>query len=155
MSQPRPYMREPWFVLLKERCQDAVQSHIARQLGVSATTLSMVLNGTGPYGDGSASTAHVADKVIHTFGRYTCPHLTADGDGVPVVITADQCRAHAHRPPPTSSPRAMQHWQACRHCPHREASAPPIERIPVPRKTARPVPVTPPSTEKEASDEAV
>jgi hypothetical protein len=133
MSQ-LPYMGEAWYALLKERCAGAVRARIAQQLGISPTTLSMVINGTGLYGTGVANTARVAERVIHTFGRYPCPHLTAEGGGAEVVITADQCRSFAHRQPPTSSPRAMQHWQACRQCPHREASAPPIDRTPVPRK---------------------
>ena len=52
-----PYMSAPWFALLRQRCEGAVQTHIARQLGISATTLNMVLNGTGPYGSGAAKTA--------------------------------------------------------------------------------------------------
>lgn len=136
----RPYMQEPWFLLLTDRCKGAVRARIAAQLGVSNTALSMVINGTGPYGDGSASTARFAERVVHTFGRYACPHLTAEAGGEECVITADQCRGYAHRPPPTGSPRAMQHWQACRQCHHREASAPPVEKPPVPRKTARPSP---------------
>lgn len=133
----RPYMQEPWFLLLTDRCKGAVRARIAAQLGISNTALSMVMNGTGPYGDGSASTTRFAERVVHTFGRYACPHLTAEAGGEECVITADQCRGYAHRSPPTGSPRAMQHWQACRHCHHREASAPPIEKTPVPRKTAR------------------
>lgn len=133
----RPYMAEPWFGLLKSRCEGAVQAQVARQMGVSSTTMSMVLNGTGPYGDGSASTARIADRVLHTFGRYECPHLTSEASGDSVVISADQCRGYAHRPAPTGSPRDMQHWQACRQCGHREASAPPVEKPPVPRKASR------------------
>lgn len=145
----RPYMQEPWFLLLTERCKGAVRARIAAQLGISNTALSMVVNGTGPYGDGSASTARFAERVIHTFGRYACPHLTSEAGGEECVITADQCRGYAHRPPPTGSPRSMQHWQACRQCHHREASAPPVEKTPVPRKTARPTPA------KEVSSDAV
>ena len=144
------YMQEPWFALLKSRCEGAVQGHVARQLGVSGTTLSMVLNGTGPYGNGSASTGRIANKVIHTFGRYACPHLTSESGGEEKVITADQCRIYAHRPAPVGSPRDMQHWQACRQSPHREASAPPPEKVPVPRKNSR---LNPPH--QEASSEAV
>ncbi len=110
---PPSYMQEPWFALLKSRCVGAVQAHIAKALGISATSLSMILNGTGPYGEGKASTARIAERVI----------------------TAEQCRSIAHRLPPTGSPRDMQHWQACRKCPHLEASAPPVERDPIPRKT--------------------
>jgi hypothetical protein len=40
-----------------------------------ATTLSLVLNGGGLYGSGRASTERIAERVIHTYGRYICPHL--------------------------------------------------------------------------------
>jgi hypothetical protein len=130
------YMQADWYLLLQQRCQGAVQGQIAKALGISGTALSMVLNGTGPYGDGSASTVRIADRVRHTYGRYVCPHLTEESGGEPQDVTAEQCRAYAHCPPPTGSPRAMQHWQACRQCAHRAASAPPVERTPVPRKRA-------------------
>ena len=132
---PPSYMQEPWFALLKSRCVGAVQAHIAKALGISATSLSMILNGTGPYGEGKASTARIAERVTHTYGRYVCPHLTEEEGGIERVITAEQCRSIAHRLPPTGSPRDMQHWQACRKCPHLDASAPPVERDPIPRKT--------------------
>lgn len=143
----RPYMQEPWYALLMSRCAGGVtRTLIAKQLGLSSTTLSMVINGTGPYGDGRASTAKFADRVVHTFGRYACPHLTEQA-GESRVITAEECRAFAHCEPPTGRPRAMQHWQACRKCPHAAASAPPIERAPAPRKV---IPIQP----QEASDVA-
>lgn len=126
------YQREPWFALLKERASmpGAVRANIARQLGISPAALSQVLNGSGAYGSGAASTARIADRVQHTFGRYACPHLTAEAGGTACVITAEQCRAFAHRPVPTASPRDMQHWQACQRCTHRAASAPPVLREP-------------------------
>lgn len=129
------YMQEPWFALLMERAQrpDSVRARMARQLGISAAALSQVLNGSGCYGDGKASTGRIAEKVVHTFGRYLCPHLTAESSGEEQVITAEQCRAFAHRDAPISSPREMQHWQACRQCVHREASAPPVARALQPR----------------------
>ena len=137
----REYMQEGWYSLLRTRCTGAVQASIAKQLGISAVALSMVLNGKGPYGEGKARTDHIADKVIHTFGRYICPHLTEESAGEEKVITAEQCRAFAHRFAPTGSPRDMQHWQACRKCPHREASAPPVAREPIPRKPKSFIPI--------------
>lgn len=130
-----PYMAQPWYALLTARCSSAgvLRKDIAAQLGISPVTLSMVLNGSGPYGDGTAQTRAIAERVEHTFGRYVCPHLTAEA-GQETRITADECRAYAHRDAPPSSPRAMQHWQACRACAHRQASAPPVARPPVPRK---------------------
>lgn len=138
------YMQEPWFALLQSRTQGVPRSQVAKQLGISGAMLSQVLNGSGEYGKGKASTARIADKVLHTFGRYTCPHLTEEAGGEPQAITAEQCRSFAHREPPTGSPRAMQHWQACRRCHHREASAPPVLREAKPRPRVIPIAVQQP-----------
>ena len=89
-------MNEPWFAFLKTRAQGLRRTQIAQQLGISPAALSQVLNGSGEYGKGTASTARIADKVVHTFGRYACPHLTEEAGGdQEVVVTADQCREAA------------------------------------------------------------
>ena len=103
-----PYMSESWFELLQKRTEGQKRTQVAKTLGISPATLSQVLNGSGEYGKGTASTARVADKVVHTFGRYVCPHLTEEAGGVSQEVTADQCRAHAHRSAP-STPRAACH----------------------------------------------
>ncbi|WP_314971749.1 hypothetical protein [Comamonas testosteroni] len=138
------YQSEPWFAMLSNRVQQpgAVRAQVARQLGISAAALSQVLNGSGCYGDGTAKTDRIADKVVHTFGRYSCPHLTAESGGDDQVITAEQCRAYAHREAPTSSPREMQHWQACRQCKHRDASAPPVVRPLKARGSRKVIPIS-------------
>ncbi|MDD2711392.1 MAG: hypothetical protein PHU77_00590 [Simplicispira sp.] len=136
------YQSEPWFALLGSRTEGTPRSHVARQLGISPAALSQVLNGSGKYGTGEASTAHIAERVVHTFGRYHCPHLTEEAGGEKQVVSAVQCRAFAHRPAPTGSPRDMQHWQACRQCPHRVASAPPVPREAIPR-TPKSTSITP------------
>ena len=138
------YQSEPWFAMLSSRVQQpgAVRAHIAKQLGISAAALSQVLNGSGCYGNGTAKTDRIADKVVHTFGRYSCPHLTAESGGDDQVITAEQCRVFAHREAPTSSPREMQHWQACRQCKHRDASAPPVLRVLKTRGSRKVIPIT-------------
>lgn len=132
----KPYMEQPWFALLAQRCNGAgvLRKDVAAQLGISPVTLSMVLNGSGPYGDGTAQTRSIAERVEHTFGRYVCPYLTGEA-GNEVCVTATECRGFAHREAPPATPRAMQHWQACRQCAHLGASAPPVVRVPVPRKT--------------------
>ena len=147
------YQTEPWFLMLSDRVQQpgAVRAHIARQLGISAAALSQVLNSSGCYGNGTASTSRIAEKVVHTFGRYACPHLTAEAAGEDQVITAEQCRAFAHREAPTSSPREMQHWQACRQCKHREASAPPVPRALQPRGSRKVIPITTAQEDSNAS----
>lgn len=132
MSPALAYMSEPWFALLQSRTEGQQRTQVAKQLGISAGALSQVLNGSGEYGKGTASTARIADKVVHTYGRYVCPHLTEEAGGEQQVITAEQCRGYAHRAAPRT-PRDMQHWQACRQCPHKAASAPPVPREPQPR----------------------
>lgn len=129
------YMNEGWFALLRSRCEGMSKASIARQLDISGGALSQVLNATGKYGTGEASTSRIADRVVHTFGRYSCPHLSEEAGGVEQVITAEQCRAFAHRAAPTGSPRDMQHWQACRVCPHKAASAPVTPKPVKPRST--------------------
>ncbi|PTT21865.1 hypothetical protein DBR12_05455 [Acidovorax sp. HMWF029] len=137
-----PYMSESWFELLQQRTEGQQRTQVAKTLGISPATLSQVLNGSGEYGKGTASTARVADKVVHTFGRYVCPHLTEEAGGVSQEVTADQCRAHAHRSAP-STPRDMRHWQACNQCPHKAASAPPVARAVQPRSKVIPIHSTP------------
>ncbi|WP_233244316.1 helix-turn-helix domain-containing protein [Acidovorax sp. HMWF029] len=135
-------MSESWFELLQQRTEGQQRTQVAKTLGISPATLSQVLNGSGEYGKGTASTARVADKVVHTFGRYVCPHLTEEAGGVSQEVTADQCRAHAHRSAP-STPRDMRHWQACNQCPHKAASAPPVARAVQPRSKVIPIHSTP------------
>ena len=128
------YMQEQWFLMLQKRALEVSRTKVATELGVSVPMVSQVLNGSGLYGSGQASTARIADKVVHTFGRYVCPHLTAEEGGVEQIVTADECRVYAHRPAPVGSPRAMQHWQECRRCPHFAASAPVVPKPVRPRK---------------------
>ncbi len=147
------YMQEPWFELLLSRLnvEGVTQASVAKQLGISGGALSQVIHGKGAYGSGQASTERIANRVIHTFGRYPCPHLTDEAGGAAQVITAEQCRTWAHRPAPTGSPRDMQHWQACRACPHLDASAPPVPRAVHHRKV---IPITQ-ATTQEAGNAAI
>jgi hypothetical protein len=130
-------MAQPWFSLLSERCANSTRLNVSVMLGISPAALSQVLNGSGKYGTGEAKTDRIADRVLHTFGRYVCPHLTEQAEvGEEVVITADQCRVYAHRGAPIGSPRELQHWQSCQKCPHKDASAPPQPREVKPRQPA-------------------
>ena len=128
------YMAEPWFALLQARAQVVPRSRVAAELGLSLPAVSQVLNASGLYGSGQASTTRIADKVAHIYGRYVCPHLTAEEGGAEQTVSADDCRIYAHRPAPVGSPRAMQHWQECRRCPHFAPSAPPVPKPVRPRK---------------------
>ncbi len=127
------YTTQPWFALLKAAAETMQRKALAQLLGVSAPQISQVLNGTGRYGSGQASTQKLAAKVLHNLGRYECPHLS-EQQGSSIVIDASACRGFAHRKAPTGSPRDMQHWQACNTCPHKAHTAAPQARAVVPRK---------------------
>ena len=128
------YRNEQWFAQLNQQLLNKQRKEVAAELGISAPALSQVLNGSGKYGSGQASTARIAERVLHAFGRYECPYLT-EQEGATRLITGDECRVFAHRPPPVGSPRDMQHWQACNACHHKAACAPPPPpQPPKPRK---------------------
>ena len=129
----QPYMAERWYQLLSEACRRENQRLVATRLGINPSTVGQVLHGSGLYGTGQASTARVATRVLHTFGSYECPHLTARFEE-PRHVTAEECRAYAHRPVPAGSPGDLEHWRACNACEHKPLSAPPVVRPPVPRR---------------------
>ncbi|TXI20192.1 MAG: hypothetical protein E6Q67_09530 [Roseateles sp.] len=130
----RPYMTEPWFAMLKAAVAASDQSAAARALGVSPASVNQVVRGKGNYGNGKASTAGIAQRVLDTFGQWACPFLS-DG-GAERCISAAQCRDYAHRDAPTSSPRDLAHWRSCQTCPNKKRSAPPVHRPVVPRKAS-------------------
>lgn len=68
LAPPKPaYMMEAWFALLKQQAQIMQRAALARAIKVSAPCLSQVLNGSGKYGNGQASTAKVAQRVACAF----------------------------------------------------------------------------------------
>lgn len=129
-------MEDPRFALLRQAAQREPRAKVAERLGVSGSVVTQVLNGTGLYGEGKASPERVLEKALHKFGHFECPHLT-ERFAEPKVISADECRTHAHRAtPPIGSPQALNHWRACATCPHKPLSAPALPREPrPPRKT--------------------
>lgn len=131
------YQTLPWFALLQTVCSSRQRVKVAEMLGISPAALSQVLNGSGKYGTGEAKTDRIGERVIHVFGRYECPHMSAER-GEPTVIEAAACAINAHRPAPVGSPRDMQFWQACNGCAHKAASAPPAQREHKPRGPRKP-----------------
>jgi len=125
-----PYMDEPWFAVLRQAAEAHSKRWVALRMGVSPATVGQVMNGSGAYGDGTASTAKVAVLVMHKFGQFECPHLS-ERFAEPRVISASECRQHAHQPaPPIGSPQALLHWRACSTCPHKALSAPAVAKPP-------------------------
>lgn len=129
-----PYMDEPWFAVLRQAAEAHSKRWVAMRMGVSPALVGQVINGSGAYGEGTASTAKVAVLVMHKFGQFECPHLT-ERFAEPRVISASECRQHAHQPaPPIGSPQALLHWRACGTCPHKALSAPAVPKPVKPRR---------------------
>jgi hypothetical protein len=140
------YRAEAWFAIFTAACGREQKAKVAERLGVSGSVVSQVLHSTGLYGLGTASTERFATKVMHTFGRYECPHLTQQY-GQPKVITADKCREYAHRSAPSGSPGDLAHWRACSTCPHKTLAVPAPPRVPkAPRRKAAAAPAATPTT---------
>lgn len=94
-----------WRDLLEANVAAKGQAAVARALGYSDTTLSLVRRDKYPGG-----TDRIAAKVLEVYGEVPCPFLERS-------IPAEQCRRTSLSPVPTSSPRALRHWSACRSCP--------------------------------------
>jgi hypothetical protein len=78
----------------------------AKRIGMSRTAVSLVL--ANKYA--SPSTAGVERRVMDVLGRIECAAIRE-------TLTVEQCQGFHKRSAPTHNPMAMQHWQACQHCP--------------------------------------
>lgn len=99
-----------WMKLLQDAVAVSTKKAVADNLGVSRSTVSLIMNGKYP-----ASSGHVAQKVLNVYGRIHCPHLDAE-------ITPERCRSCRTGSAPISNPRAMKHWRACQVCVHNPES---------------------------------
>lgn len=97
-----------WFLVLKSEVAKTSIADVARQLGYSRPTISLVLSGN--YNGG---TDLIAAKVIAAFTELVqCPFLDCD-------LAQAKCGDLQSRPMPTSDPQALRHWVACRSgCPN-------------------------------------
>ncbi len=100
-------MNKDWFALLEKAVAETSKTAVAERIGISCTAISLVMNGKYP-----AKTDKIAARVLDVFAVVNCPYLGQE-------ITQAECAAHAGRAIPTSSPRAVRHWKACRTCPNR------------------------------------
>jgi hypothetical protein len=94
-----------WLALLTQAVQDSSRSAVARELGVSRPSVSLLLAGKYP-----GNPNRMAARIVERFARVDCPH-TGRGVG------PDYCRRYCG-PVPTSSPAALRQWRACQTCPH-------------------------------------
>lgn len=108
----RPLPAADWVELLRAQVAAASLSAVADRIGLSRTTVSLVLAGKYP-----AKTDLVARKVLDTFAARHCPPLNT-------AITGDACQRYRDRPMPRSSARDLRHWRACQTCVHNPHTQP-------------------------------
>lgn len=101
------YMNEEWFTVLKAEIAKSSMSKIARKIGYSPTSISLILN--GKY---AGKPDKVAQKVLEIFTKVSCPYERAE-------LPRSGCIEIALSPAPTHNPIKMQHWRACQKCPKR------------------------------------
>lgn len=100
-----------WQKLLLDAVKASTKKQVADQLGVSRSTISLIVNGKYP-----ASSDHVAKLVMEKLGQVDCPHLGR-------TITQAECRENSARQTPNNSPREMKFWRACQACPNNPSNA--------------------------------
>lgn len=108
----QPYMDTAWFAGLTEEIRRSSTTAVAEKLGFNRTTISLVRNGSGPYGKGRASTKNIELAYRAQYEQLTCPHTQSQ-------VGIIHCRATALRTAPTHNPLQMQQWQACQQCQHK------------------------------------
>lgn len=94
-----------WIDLLEQAVDRHGMKTVAKILGYSPTSLSLIRNGKYPGG-----TQRIEQAVLTHFSRVQCPHLGFE-------LGPDTCRANRDGPCPNSSPKAFAQWAACRKCP--------------------------------------
>jgi len=93
-----------WMRMLREAVDASSQTAVAERLGVSRTTVSLVLADKYP-----GKTDRVADRVLRVFGQVKCTHT---GQLVQLAV----CVSYANRRAPLNNPLELSHWRACRTC---------------------------------------
>lgn len=103
----------PHFItVLANEVQDSNRAVVARRLGVSRSTVSLLLDNKYP----SPSTAKMEARIMDVLGGVRCPQL---GD-----ITQAECQKHRKAKFVGSNPAKVALYRACQRCPHnKEANA--------------------------------
>ena len=98
--------------ILRKKVTEIGQAQVARELDISKTSVSQILN--GKY---QASTAKIEERVIKIYGAVgglICPHRQ-------VKITPEECSATYSRAMSiglraTGNPETLKQHHACQHC---------------------------------------
>ena len=92
-----------WLDWLKEEAGKTSRAAVGRKLGVSRTTISLVLDNKYP-ADGD----NIKNLVEQFINRVYCSFLDKQ-------LTINECKAYSGEVP-TSSPTALRLWKACQQC---------------------------------------
>lgn len=96
-------MSEDWLALLRARVAEIGVNPTARELGISRTSVSMLITERYP-----TDTRRMAARILDRYTRHECPY-----DGA--LLHADACARYAGKMP-TSSPAALRRWRTCQTC---------------------------------------
>jgi len=101
-----------WLNILKTELENGKSiAQVGREIGYSRTAVSLAIKGNYPGGTKKIATATLAKYT----NRLMCPHMGT-------AITFIECRAFAAKSMPTSSPRELKHWSACKRCTKKTAN---------------------------------
>ncbi|MFN3881903.1 MAG: hypothetical protein ACK4L8_10795 [Nitrincola lacisaponensis] len=99
-----------WVVALAAEVDSSNRAAVARRMGISRTSVSLVLANKYP----SPSTHGIERKVTAMFSGVSCPVM---GE-----ITAEQCQTERKKPFVASNTTRIRLYRACSSCPHNPAS---------------------------------
>ncbi|MDS4020642.1 MAG: LacI family transcriptional regulator [Candidatus Competibacter sp.] len=102
-----PLPARDWRELLRAAVARDSITAVADRVGVSRTTISLVLAGKYP-----AKTHDALErKVRDALDAWHCPFFDAE-------LLGSHCRRYRERPMPRSSARDLRHWRVCQTCHH-------------------------------------
>lgn len=102
-----------WLDLLRDQVDRRGLGPVSQDLGYSKAAVSLVLN--GKY---DSNPRRIEAAVLKAYGSLQCPFEGRE-------LTAADCRFWRTCDRPTTSTWALQHWDACRTCPHHTPSPEP------------------------------
>jgi len=98
-------MNKNWLELLSQAVSASSRAAVAKELGVSRPSISLLLAGKYP-----GNTNRMAARIMERYARVDCQHTGKS-------VAPEQCRKFTGQAP-SSSPAALRQWRACRACPH-------------------------------------
>jgi hypothetical protein len=125
-DKARPdYFNADWFAVLLTEVAATSVKHVAEKMGVSRSTLSLFVNGSGLYGAGKAKPDSMEVRFRQAFEKLTCPHTHKQ-------VGIEHCREVALCRSPNHNPMKLMQWQACQQCQYKpHPIATPVEVKPI------------------------